>query len=125
MARWVRIRNRSQGGKQVVLARWCKSYFCRLRGMSFRLKWPRQRGLLFVCKTESIYLATIHMFGVFFSLGVIWLDSSLRVIDRKLARPFEVHRPSGPARYFLEGRPSILEGVELGDELEFEDETPA
>jgi uncharacterized membrane protein (UPF0127 family) len=107
-----------------VLARWCESYLCRLRGLTFRLKLPEGEGLLLVGGAESISLATIHMFGVFFSLGVIWLDSSLRVVDRTLARPFEIHRPSAPARYVLEGKPSILEGVEPGDALEFVDETP-
>jgi uncharacterized membrane protein (UPF0127 family) len=125
MARWVRIRNRSQEGKDLVLARWCESYLCRLRGLTFRFKLPDGHGLLLVGGAESVSLATIHMFGVFFSLGVIWLDSSLRVVDRTLARPFAIHRPSAPARYVLEGTPSILEGVELGDELEFVEANPA
>lgn len=125
MAHWVRIRNRTQAGKQLVLARWCESYLCRLRGLTFKRKLPDGEGLLLVGSAESISLATIHMFGVFFSLGVIWLDSSLRVVDRALARPFDIHRPSAPARYVLEGNPSMLEGVELGDELEFEQEAPA
>ncbi len=124
MARWVRIRNRSREGEEVVLARWCASYLCRLRGLTFRLKLPEGEGLLLVGGSDSASLATIHMFGVFFSLGVIWLDSSLRVVDRVLARPFGIYGPSAPARYILEGVPSILEGVELGDALEFVDETP-
>jgi uncharacterized membrane protein (UPF0127 family) len=122
MARWVRVRNRSRDDDQVVLARWCQSYLCRLRGLTFRFGLPEQRGLLLVGSADSISLATIHMFGVFFSLGVIWLDSSLRVVDHVLARPFSIHRPASPARYVLEGRPSMLEGVSLGDEFDFEDE---
>jgi uncharacterized membrane protein (UPF0127 family) len=122
MARWVRVRNQSHGGKQIVLARWCESYFCRLRGLTFRLRLPERHGLLLVGRSESISLAAIHMFGVFLSLGVIWLDSSQRVVDLVLARPFGIYRPASPARYVLEGRPSILEGVSLGDELVFEDE---
>lgn len=122
MPRWVRVCNRSQEGRLLVLARWCESYLCRLRGLTFRLKLPEQNGLLLVGHTDSIPLATIHMFGVFFSLGVIWLDSSRRVVDRVLARPFGIYRPISPARYVLEGRPSILDGVSLGDELVFEEE---
>ena len=122
MARWVRVCNRTHKGEQLVLARWCESYLCRLRGLTFRFRVPEQRGLLLVGRTDSIPLAAIHMFGVFLSLGVIWLDSSQRVVDRVLARPFGVYRPSAPARYALEGRPSILERVNLGDELDFEDE---
>jgi len=122
MARWVRVRNRSRDDHQVVLARWCESYLCRLRGLTFRFGLPEQRGLLLVGSTDSISLATIHMFGVFFSLGVIWLDSSLRVVYHVHARPFSIHRPASAARYVLEGRPTILEGVSLGDELVFEDE---
>ena len=122
MARWVRVCNLSRGGEQVVLARWCESYLCRLRGLTFRFGLPETRGLLLVGRTESISLAAIHMFGVFLSLGVIWLDSSQRVVDRVVARPFAVYKPGAPARYVLEGRPSILEGVSLGDELDFADE---
>jgi uncharacterized membrane protein (UPF0127 family) len=62
------------------------------------------------------------MFGVFLSLGVIWLDSSGQVVDKALARPFGIYRPAAAARYVLEGRPSILEGVSLGDKLDFVDE---
>ena len=122
MARWVRVRNRSGSSEQLVLARWCESYLCRLRGLTFRFRLPEQRGLLLVGRADSIPLATIHMFGVFLSLGVIWLDSSRRVVDRVLARPFAIYKPAAPARYVLEGRPSILEGVRVGDELDFEDE---
>ncbi|MGD8814857.1 MAG: DUF192 domain-containing protein, partial [Anaerolineales bacterium] len=111
MARWVRVLNRTRRDEQVVKARWCESHMCRLRGLTFRCRLPEDRGLLLVGHTESITLAAIHMFGVFFPLGVIWIDSSLRVVGKTLARPLGVYRPQSAALYVLEGRPTILDGV--------------
>jgi uncharacterized membrane protein (UPF0127 family) len=125
MARWVSVRNRTRRGETLVLARWCESHLCRLRGLTFRSELPDGQGLLLVGQTDSISLAAIHMFGVFFSLGVVWIDSSLRVVGKTLARPFGIYRPEAAARYVLEGRPSILEGVHPGDLLEFVDEAQA
>ncbi|HEY69200.1 MAG TPA: hypothetical protein G4O08_01305 [Anaerolineae bacterium] len=125
MARWVRVRNQTRQGEMVVLARWCESHLCRLRGLTFRSKLPDGQGLLLVGQKDSISLAAIHMFGVFFSLGVVWIDSSLRVVGKTLARPLGIYRPEAAARYVLEGRPSILEGVHPGDWLEFVDEAQA
>ncbi len=125
MARWVRVRNQTRQGETVVLARWCESHLCRLRGLTFRSKLPEDRGLLLVGKTDSISNAAIHMFGVFFSLGVVWIDLSLHVVGKTLARPMGIYRPQAAARYVLEGRPSILEGVQPGDVLEFVDEAQA
>lgn len=76
---------------------------------------------LFVEKKESVAATTIHMFFVFFPIAVIWLDSERRVVDKKLARPFRpYYAPRQPAQYYIEGHPSLLERVSLGDQLEFE-----
>lgn len=123
MARWVEVRNRSHGERPIVRARWCQSYLCRLRGLTFRRSLPDGMSLLLVNTKESRSEAAIHMWAVFFPLGVVWLDSSLRVVDCKIAQPWRVYLPVLPARYILEGPPSILDSIAVGDVLEFVDES--
>jgi len=122
MARWVEVQNCSQDGQQIIRARLCQSYLCRLRGLTFHWSLPDGMGLLLVNSKESRSEAAIHMWAVFFPLGVVWLDSSLRVVDCRLAQPWRVYYPTLPARYTLEGPPSILDAVAVGDKLEFIDE---
>jgi uncharacterized membrane protein (UPF0127 family) len=125
LARWVEVRNRSKGDRKVVRARWCESYLCRMRGLTFRRTLPEGTGLLLVDAKESISGAAIHMWAVFFPLGVVWIDSAKWVVDFKVAEPWKIYLPSRPARYVLEGHPSILESVAIGDALEFMDESPS
>jgi uncharacterized membrane protein (UPF0127 family) len=119
MPQWIEIRNRSQSNALVVRAKWCESFLCRLRGLTFRRALSERTGLLLVESRESIAGGTIHMFGVFFSLGVIWLDAEKRVVDHTVASPWRIYTPNTPAQYILEGRPEILERVTVGDLLEF------
>jgi uncharacterized membrane protein (UPF0127 family) len=122
MDRWVRVRNRSRGGATVLLARWCRTFVCRLRGMTFRRVLPEGRGLLLAEARASRLGTTIHMWAVFLPLGVAWLDPEGRVVECREARPWRIYRPAAPARFVLEGPPSMLERLAVGDVLEFEDE---
>jgi uncharacterized membrane protein (UPF0127 family) len=119
MTQWIEIRNRSQDNVLVVRAKWCESFLCRLRGLTFRRVLSALTGLLLVQSRESIAGGTIHMFGVFFSLGVIWLDADKRVVDHTVADPWRIYTPNAPAQYVLEGQPEILDRVTVGDVLEF------
>lgn len=75
---------------------------------------------LFMEGRESVALTTIHMFFVFFTIAVIWLDRDKCVVDMTLARPFRpYYAPRGPAQYYVEGHPSLLERVSTGDQLDF------
>lgn len=122
MPRWVNVRNRTRGGLQVLRARWCESALCRMRGLTFRRRLPEGSGLLLVGPSDSVSRASIHMVGVFFPLGVVWINSRLEVVEARLAQPWRMYIPSSPARYVLEGAPSMLELVSSGEELEFADE---
>ncbi len=59
------------------------------------------------------------MFGVFFSLGVVWIDANKRVVDLTVADPWRIYSPNRAAQYVLEGHPEILDGVKVGNVLEF------
>jgi uncharacterized membrane protein (UPF0127 family) len=87
----------------------------------FRASLPQDEVYLFIEGRESVIQTTIHMFFVFFQIGVIWLDRDRRVVDKTLAQPFRpYYAPSSPAQYYVEGHPAILEQVRIGDELGFE-----
>lgn len=122
MERWLQVYNRTQGGEALLRARWCASFGCRLRGLTFRRNLPPGEGLLLVESRESVPGAGIHMMAVFMELGVVWLDADFRVVDTVCAQPWRMYLPAAPARYILEGTPALLEHVKMGDQLELVDE---
>ena len=98
----------------------CDSFWRRGRGLMFRASLPEDEVYLFIEGRESVVQTAIHMFFVFFDIGVIWLDREKRVVDKVVARPFRpYYAPSSPAQYYVEGRPTILEHVRPGDLLDF------
>ena len=118
MGKFIQLINRSQQSALVVRARWCQSYLCRLWGLMFSTGLEPGTGLLIVQPSTGVSQTAIHMWFVFFSLGVVWLDENYTVVDKKLAKPWRIYAPKAPARYILEGRPEILDKVIEGDELE-------
>ena len=112
------VENRTRG--RVVLARvkWCRSFLCRLRGLTFRRSLPADEGLLLVESRAGIAATAIHMLFVFFPIAAIWLDDSFCVVDATLARPFRpFYAARAPARYVLEAAPALLDQVSIGDQL--------
>jgi uncharacterized membrane protein (UPF0127 family) len=119
--KWVMVRNTTQEGKTLVRARWCDSVFCRLRGLTFRKQLEEKEGLILVESAESRLGTAIHMMGVFFQLGIVWVNSKNLVVDTRLAKPGGLYFPGNSARFVLEADPIILEQVQTGDYLEFFD----
>ncbi len=119
MSRGASVRFRRENGTLLPLqARRCDTFLCRLQGLMFRRSLDPEEGLLFVEGQESRMAATIHMWFVFFPIAVIWLDSTYRVVDKVLARPFRpFYAPRVPAQYYIEGPPALLELVEVGERL--------
>jgi uncharacterized membrane protein (UPF0127 family) len=98
----------------------CVSFLCRLRGLTFRRRLGDDEGLLLVGRQESRAETAIHMFFVFFPIAAIWLDRNGLVVDAQLARPFRpLYVPRAPARDVLEGPPTLLKWVQVGDHLRF------
>jgi uncharacterized membrane protein (UPF0127 family) len=122
MASWRTLRNRETGALVLKKARWCASFWCHFKGLQFRSSLPEDEGLLFVFPKESRSNTTIHMFFVFFQIGVIWLDSSGQIVDKTLAKPWRpMYAPRLPAQFFIEANPSILDRVNIGDSIRFDD----
>jgi uncharacterized membrane protein (UPF0127 family) len=117
----MKVWNETQGKQILGHVRRCASYLCRLRGLTFRRRLDEGEGLWLIGRRESRVDTAIHMFFVFFPIAAIWLDMSGQVVDAKLARPFRpFYGPRGPAKDILEGPPSLLEQVQIGDRLRFE-----
>jgi uncharacterized membrane protein (UPF0127 family) len=105
-----------------IQARWCVSFFSRLRGFMFRRELGRHEGLVLVENRDSRMDTSIHMLFVWTDLAVIWINSQNEVVDTVLAkawRPF--YAPARPARYTLEIHPERLSEFKVGDKVEFSD----
>ena len=116
------LRNAKSG--EVVLARvkLCMSFWCHFRGLQLVPRLADDEGLLFITGGESRSNTAIHMFFMLFSIGVVWLDASRRVVDKQLAKPWRpMYMPRSPAQYYLEANPSVLERVKIGDQLRFDE----
>ncbi len=121
MKKTVRVVNVSTGGNTLLQARWCASFLCRLRGLMFRRSLPESGGLLLVDRKETRRNAAIHMFAVFFPIGVAWISRDRVVVDLAIARPWRFYAPEKGAQYILEGPTEMLESITIGDRLEFVD----
>lgn len=116
-----RAENETQGRTLVGRVRRADNFLTRLRGLTFRRRLGQDEGLLLVGRHESRADASIHMFFVFFSIGVLWLDKENRVVDKVVARPFRpFYAPRAPAIGVLECQPEVLEQVDVGDQIRFE-----
>ena len=122
--RHVTIHNLSTPDVEPLSAKICASFLCQLRGLTFRRMLPREEGLLLVQRSDSRLEAAIHMIGVFTDLAVVWINSSKKVVDVRLARRWRpLYVPRRPARYVLEIAPERMQDFTIGDEVDFE-ETP-
>ena len=98
----------------------CDSFVCRLRGLMFRDRLGLDEGLLLVEGRDSRLDSSIHMFFVPFDLAVFWIDSSLTVVDKVIAKSWKpAYLPKKPARYILEIHPERWGNYEIGDKVEF------
>ncbi|MBI5839548.1 MAG: DUF192 domain-containing protein [Chloroflexi bacterium] len=99
---------------------YCDSFLCRLRGLMFRPRLPRDEGLLLVEKRDSRLDTSIHMLFVNFDLAVIWINSGMTVVDKVIAKSWHpAYFPKAEARYTLEIHPDRWGDYEIGDKVEF------
>ena len=121
--RWHVLRNTETGAIVLARVKLCSSFWCHFRGLQLVPRPPDDWGLLFLTNREGRAHTTIHMFFMLFSIGVVWLDSIGKVVDKRLAKPWRpAYAPKAPAQYFIEANPSLLNRVEVGDVLNFDEE---
>ncbi len=121
MSRDLFIAENETQGLTLVRRVWrADSFLARLRGLTFRRRLGAHEALWLVGSRENRVDAAIHMFFVFFPIGVLWLDKDNRIVDTVLARPFRpLYVPKGPAISLLECQPAVLDRVEVGDKIRF------
>jgi hypothetical protein len=116
-----RLQNQSRALKNKLNLNKCVSFWCKLRGLAWRNSLPDHRGLVFILPTESRASASVHMFGMFFHLAIIWLDTDLKVVDIQKAYAWRsILFPKIKAKYVIECRISRISEFKIGDQLALE-----
>ena len=114
------VKHVQSGQVLIEESRWCDSFLSRMRGFTFKRKINKGEGLVLVDKQDSRINAVITMLFVFFDLGVIWVNESGKIVDKKLARSWRLsYSPKEPAKYVVESHPNILDKIQIGDHLVF------
>jgi uncharacterized membrane protein (UPF0127 family) len=122
MPKTITIENKNRTIEGVLLIKYCDTFLSQLRGLSFRSSLARDEGLLLAGRRDSRLDSSIHMLFVPFDLSVIWIDSSMRVVDKVLARSWRpAYFSKRPAKYTLEIHPERWDNFEVGDGVKFKD----
>lgn len=125
MSQWRVLRKTDSGEVVLARVRLCESFWCHFRGLQLVPRLPDDEGLLFITDREGRAHTAIHMFFMLFSIGVIWMDREGRVVDKAFAKPWRpMYAPSQPAQYYLEANPALLDRVEIGDRMTFDEAVP-
>ncbi len=108
----------------VILAdkvRFNEDVLSKIRGLMFSRPLRRGEALVLVANEEGIFETTLHMFFVFFTIDIVWLDKEYRVVDKKKdVRSFTpLIIPKKPAKYVIEFPKDTAKYVSIGDVLEF------
>ena len=86
----------------------------------FRRRLDHEEGILLVQEKESRIDSAIHMLAVFTDLAVFWIDSDGVVVDKVIARAWQLmYIPRVDSRYVLEIHPDRLKDFEIGEKVEF------
>jgi uncharacterized membrane protein (UPF0127 family) len=121
-ARWRVLRNADTDVVILARVKWCEGFWCHFRGLQLVPHLPDDEGVLFVSNHEGRTHTSIHMFFMRFSIGVVWLDAAGKVVDKSFAKPWRpAYTPGAPAQYFIEANPALLEKVQIGDRLRFDE----
>ena len=115
------IVERSTQTNLIHSAKWCNSFFSKLRGLQFRRNLAKNDAIVLVHEKDSIKSTSIHMLFVFFPIAAIWIDNQGKVTNAQLAKPWRLYYASPePARYVLEGSPELLNKIRVGDYIDFQ-----
>ncbi len=118
----VNVLNQSRPQQTALSAIYCETFFCKLKGLTFRSKLPDNQGLLLVENIDNRISTAIHMLFVFYKLAIIWINSDGVVVDCRIAYPWVSFLfPRKAARYVLEISPENLSDYQVGDKVHFEE----
>ncbi|MDK1029376.1 MAG: DUF192 domain-containing protein [Anaerolineae bacterium] len=123
MSRLIYVQNLNNLTRKPARVKYCESFGCRARGLTFRKQLATDDGLLLVQGNRDSRIETsIHMLFVPFELSVFWIDSTLVVVDKVIAKPWRLaYLSTKPARYILEIHPDRRDDYRVGDRVKFQD----
>jgi uncharacterized membrane protein (UPF0127 family) len=108
---------------KAIKAKYCKSFWCKLRGLMFTKTINPYSGLLLVEENESKINSAIHMLFMNYDIAVFWLNKAYRIVDKKIAKRWKpVIIPNSPASFTLELHPDRFGDFEINDQLVIENE---
>lgn len=117
---WVRVGREREPLEPPLSLKVCRTFWSRGRGYLFLPPPSSSVGLLFWYPQASRLGSSIHMLGVSFPLAVIWLDENRRVVDRKIARPWQIALiPQRAAQFIIECHPQRLDDFSEGELIDF------
>lgn len=120
--KYIQITNQSHPEITPILAKYCQSFLCQLRGLMFTKSLPEHEGLLLVQSSDSRLNSSIHMMFMYMDLAVIWINSDLTVVDAILAQRWKMaYLPKLPAKYVLELGVTHLPDFTIGDKVRFDE----
>jgi uncharacterized membrane protein (UPF0127 family) len=118
----IKVINQTKQVSEPILAKYCQSFFCQLRGLMFTKYLPDDQGLLLVQRSDSRVNSSIHMMFMRMDLAVIWINSDFKVVDRVLARRWKLaYLPRSAAKFVLETGINHIDEFDIGDKVCFED----
>jgi uncharacterized membrane protein (UPF0127 family) len=96
----------------------CDNFWSKFIGLMGHPPLLADEGLLFIEKSASRINTSIHMMFMSFDIAVIWLDESLQVVDKVIARKWRPYYASkAPAKYTLELHTSKIDCFLIGDSI--------
>jgi len=120
--KYIKIVNQSHPPSKPILAKYCESFLCQLRGLMFTKYLPENHGLLLVQSSDSRLNSSIHMMFMWMDLAVIWINSEYSVVDLVLARRWKMaYLPKKAAKFVLETGVSNLNDFSIGDKVRFDE----
>jgi uncharacterized membrane protein (UPF0127 family) len=121
MSRPILVKNLDRPLSAPATVEYCDTFKCRLRGLMFRSSLHPDKGLLLVEKRDARLDSAIHMFFVPFDLAVFWIDSTLTIVDKVIARAWRpAYVPKQPARFILELHPQRRDDYQIGNKVQFD-----
>lgn len=120
MPKTIFLVNKNKSLDGTLRLQYCDTFLSQLRGLMFRPRLARDEGLVLVGTRDSRLESSIHMFFVPFDLTVLWVNSSMKVVDKALAKSWRpVYVSKKPAQYVVEIHPERWNDFEIGDEVQF------
>ena len=122
MPKMVNAHNRTRRIASPPGVLYCDTFLTQLRGLTFRRRLAQDEGLILAGTRDSRLDSSIHMLFVRFELAVIWIDSTMKVVDKTIAKPWRpAYFSKQPAQFVLEIHPDRWNDFNIGDTVEFND----